>query len=154
MVYTLILTPSPLHPTLTRAPLHSHPHTLTLKPSPLNPDSPWHPLNPHTFTLTPSTYTLTHHHPHAYTFIPSPLQLHPYSFTLAPSLLYFQWYTVTFNEWEQFYCVLFYFIYQVINRPGVAGAVLHTASSFIDSLIQSVSQPFPPDLHNIINHKR
>ena len=38
----------------------------------------------------------------------------------------------------------------IINRPGVAGAVLHTASL----LIKSVTQPFPPDLHNIINHKR
>ena len=37
----------------------------------------------------------------------------------------------------------------LFNRPGVAGAVLQTASSFIDS----VSEPFPPDIHNIINPK-
>ena len=42
----------------------------------------------------------------------------------------------------------------IVNRPGVAGAVLHTASSLINSFINSVSEPFPPDLHNIINHKR
>ena len=33
--------------------------------------------------------------------------------------------------------------FDLINRPGVAGAVLHTASSLIHSFIQSVSQPFP-----------
>ena len=38
----------------------------------------------------------------------------------------------------------------LINRPGVAGAVLQTASL----VSQSVSDPFPPDLHNIINHKQ
>ena len=32
---------------------------------------------------------------------------------------------------------------QIIDRPGVDWAVLQTASSLIDSLIQSVSQPFP-----------
>ena len=33
---------------------------------------------------------------------------------------------------------------KIIDRPGVAGAVLQTASSFINSVSQSVSQPFPP----------
>ena len=41
-------------------------------------------------------------------------------------------------------------IYLLFNRPGVARAVLHTALL----LIQSVSQPFPPNLQNIINHKQ
>ena len=36
----------------------------------------------------------------------------------------------------------------IINRPGVAGAVLQSASSF-----HWVSQPFPHNLQNIINHK-
>ena len=35
------------------------------------------------------------------------------------------------------------------NRPGVAGAVLKSASS----LIYYFSEPFPPNLQNIINHK-
>ena len=39
------------------------------------------------------------------------------------------------------------------NRPGVAGAVLQSASWFIHSVSQSVSQPFPPNLQNIINRK-
>ena len=43
--------------------------------------------------------------------------------------------------------------HQVINRPGVAGAVLQTASWFIHWFINSVSHPFPPDIHNIINPK-
>ena len=37
----------------------------------------------------------------------------------------------------------------IINRPCVAGAVLQSASSFTDS----VGQPFPPNLQNIINYK-
>ena len=37
----------------------------------------------------------------------------------------------------------------LINRPGVAGAVLQTASS----LIKSVMHPFPPNLQDIINPK-
>ena len=41
----------------------------------------------------------------------------------------------------------------VFNRPGVAGAVLQTPSSLIDSVSESVSQPFPPNLQDIINHK-
>ena len=41
----------------------------------------------------------------------------------------------------------------IINRPGVARAVLQSASWLIHSLIQSLSQPFPPNLQNIINHK-
>ena len=43
------------------------------------------------------------------------------------------------------------FIYPrgVFNRPGVVGAVLESASS----LIKSLSQPFPPNLQDIINHK-
>ena len=32
----------------------------------------------------------------------------------------------------------------VINRPGVARAVLQSASSLIHSFSQSVSEPFPP----------
>ena len=46
----------------------------------------------------------------------------------------------------QFMCL---FPQCIFNRPGVAGAVLQTASS----LIHSVGQPFPPNLQNIINHK-
>ena len=38
---------------------------------------------------------------------------------------------------------------RLFNRPGVAGAVLQTPSSLIDS----DNQPFPPNLQNIINHK-
>ena len=41
----------------------------------------------------------------------------------------------------------------VFNRPGVAGAVLQTASSFIHSLINSVNDPFPPNLQGIKNPK-
>ena len=37
----------------------------------------------------------------------------------------------------------------IINRPGVAGAVLQSPPLLIDS----VSQPFPPNLQNTINHK-
>ena len=37
----------------------------------------------------------------------------------------------------------------VINRPGVAGAVLQTPLSNI----QSLSDPFPPNLQNIITPK-
>ena len=37
----------------------------------------------------------------------------------------------------------------VFNRPGVAGAVLQTASSLTDR----VTDPFPPGIHNIINTK-
>ena len=44
-------------------------------------------------------------------------------------------------------------VYYIVNRPGVAGAVLQTALSFIDSFIHSFSEPFPPDIHNIINPK-
>ena len=53
----------------------------------------------------------------------------------------------------QFLLVLFSFLYYVsnmiINRPGVAGAVLQSASL----LIKWVSEPFPPNLQDIINHK-
>ena len=42
----------------------------------------------------------------------------------------------------------------LINRAGEAGAVLQTASSLHDLLGQSVSEPFPQNLHNIINHKQ
>ena len=38
---------------------------------------------------------------------------------------------------------------ELFNRPGVAGAVLQTPLSLIDS----VSQPFSPNLQDIINHK-
>ena len=34
-------------------------------------------------------------------------------------------------------------VHKLINRPGVAGAVLRTPSSFI----KSVRDPFPPNLH-------
>ena len=44
-------------------------------------------------------------------------------------------------------------IWEVINRPGLAGAVLQTPSSLINSVSESVSQPFPPNLQDIINHK-
>ena len=37
----------------------------------------------------------------------------------------------------------------MINRPGVAGAVLQTHSSLINSLIDSLSDAFTPDLQNI-----
>ena len=40
-------------------------------------------------------------------------------------------------------------IKKIIDRPGVAGAVLQTASSFTEQLIL-----FLKYLHNIINHKR
>ena len=53
-----------------------------------------------------------------------------------------------------FACVFDTHSHAIFNRPGVAGAVLYTASSFIDSLINSVREPFPPDLHDILNHKR
>ena len=42
-----------------------------------------------------------------------------------------------------------FLVSQVINRHGVAGAVLQTPSSLIDRL----SDPFPPNLQNTINHK-
>ena len=38
----------------------------------------------------------------------------------------------------------------VVNRPGVAGAVLQTPSSLINSLIDSLTDPFPQNLQNII----
>ena len=41
----------------------------------------------------------------------------------------------------------------IMNRPGVAEAVLQTPSSLIDSFIHSVINPFPSDLQNIINPK-
>ena len=37
----------------------------------------------------------------------------------------------------------------LINRAGVAGAFLQTALSLIHSLINSVRDPFPPNLQNI-----
>ena len=43
---------------------------------------------------------------------------------------------------------LFIILY-IYNRPGGAGAVLHTAVS----LIHLLSDPFSPDLQNIINLK-
>ena len=45
-------------------------------------------------------------------------------------------------------------ISHVINRPSVAGAVLQSPSLLIHSFINSVSHPFPPNLHNINNPKR
>ena len=42
----------------------------------------------------------------------------------------------------------------VINRPGVAGDVLQSPLSFIDSFIDSVSEPFPPNLLIIITPKQ
>ena len=39
--------------------------------------------------------------------------------------------------------------YKIFNRPAVAGAVLKTPPS----LIKSLSDPFPPDLQNIISPK-
>ena len=41
----------------------------------------------------------------------------------------------------------------LINRPGVAGAVLQTALWFIKWVSEWVSQPFPPDIQNIIASK-
>ena len=41
----------------------------------------------------------------------------------------------------------------MFNRPGVAGGVLQTPPSFIDSFIQRVSDPFPHNLQNIITPK-
>ena len=41
----------------------------------------------------------------------------------------------------------------IFNRSGVVEAVLQSALWFIDSFSQSVSQPFPPNIQNIINHK-
>ena len=41
--------------------------------------------------------------------------------------------------------------YKIINRPREAGAVLRTPLSLINSLIQTQSHPFPPNLQNIIN---
>ena len=42
-----------------------------------------------------------------------------------------------------------------LNRPGVARAFLKQPRySFIHSVSQSVSQPFPPNYENIINHKQ
>ena len=37
----------------------------------------------------------------------------------------------------------------IFNRPGVAGAVPQTPLLLIDS----VGEPFPPNLQDIINHK-
>ena len=45
------------------------------------------------------------------------------------------------------------FTRQFINRPGVARAVLQSASWSIHSFTEWVSDPFPPNLQNIINHK-
>ena len=42
----------------------------------------------------------------------------------------------------------------VISRPGVAGAVLQTPLSFINSLIQWLRDPFPPNLQNNFTPKR
>ena len=39
----------------------------------------------------------------------------------------------------------------IFNRPGVAGAVLQTASWCVNSFTNSVCHPFPPNLQNIIN---
>ena len=39
------------------------------------------------------------------------------------------------------------FLLYIFNRPGVAGAVIkHLCHSFVHSLIDSASQPFPQDL--------
>ena len=43
--------------------------------------------------------------------------------------------------------------FALINRPGVAGGC-SINSLVIHSFSQSVSEPVPPDLHNIINHKQ
>ena len=50
-----------------------------------------------------------------------------------------------YKEWQV--CIF------IINRPGVDGAVLQSASSFIHLFINSVSQPFLPYFQNLINHK-
>ena len=43
---------------------------------------------------------------------------------------------------------------EVFNRPGVAGAVLQSPSSLIiNSLIDSLTDAFPPDLQNISTPK-
>ena len=39
------------------------------------------------------------------------------------------------------------------NRPGVAGAALQTPLTFIHTLIDSVTDPFPPNLQAIITPK-
>ena len=41
----------------------------------------------------------------------------------------------------------------IFNRPGVAGDVLQTALSLINWLIGWVTDPFPPNVHNIRNPK-
>ena len=41
----------------------------------------------------------------------------------------------------------------IFNRPGVAGAVLQSPSLLINSFIESVSHPFPPNLQNNITPK-
>ena len=40
-------------------------------------------------------------------------------------------------------------IFTILNRPSVAGAVLQTPPS----IIKSVTDPFPPDIPNIISPK-
>ena len=45
--------------------------------------------------------------------------------------------------------IIWYLYFRLFTRPGVAGAVLHTASL----LVKSLSDPFPADLHNSINPK-
>ena len=47
--------------------------------------------------------------------------------------------------WQIFFFVV---IYEGFNRLDVAGAVMPC-----DYLSQSVSNPFPPDIHNILNPK-
>ena len=57
-----------------------------------------------------------------------------------------------------FFPLLFFNFYisiisYLFTRTGVAGAALQTASSLIHSLIQSVSDPFPPNLQDTFNTK-
>ena len=42
------------------------------------------------------------------------------------------------------------FVILIINRPGVAGAVLQTPPLLINSFIQALIWPCPPNLQNII----
>ena len=48
--------------------------------------------------------------------------------------------------------LLIYEAFVIINRPGVAGAVLQTPPSLNNSLIERVTDPFPPNLQNTMCH--
>ena len=61
--------------------------------------------------------------------------------------------TFTFFKYLQLLLSVFESQHVVFARPGVAGAVLQTASSLIDSLIKRFIL-FLKYLHNIINQKR